>query len=137
MDPFEDELESLPDLNPYQAPESEERGGQRFAFGLYLALAMGTLLQVGALSTRGHLLELYAEFDLPLPTITKISMSIWFLVVVAGLMVFTLAKEWFIPGRQHRQILNVAMIGLLGLCGLIYMNGALLPLIGTIQSLSE
>ena len=103
--------------NPYASPrttsESPRRGFQ-WSLAFAAAVFLTAVLPVAIFFTRRTVLQIATDFDVELPTVTRLALSRLYLLAVCGLFLFTLVKEFALPQRMSRAVnLLVVLLAIL------------------------
>jgi hypothetical protein len=127
--------------NPYLSPEhaspQEKTKPLRIDISLTVSatVILGTILALIVVSRSG-LMEVYADFDVELPSSTQVAMHLGMVVVMALALVGVIAAAVFIPSRRAVRICQYGLIAFGVVILFFYGISAFLPLVGIAQNLS-
>jgi hypothetical protein len=101
-----------------------------------LAIAAATLVEVVILATRGRFMEMFIEFELPLPQVALLALGPALPAALAVILVATIAKEFMPRWGAVADLWNVGVV-CLSLIGLgLYVAGIFAPLMDLMEALS-
>ena len=127
------------DPNPYESPQvasDAKQDGLRITLAFVLALLLTGAVLLLIFFSRRPMLQLFADFDVELPMVTRIALGPVFLLIAGGLLVFTLAKEFVVPAKKWRRRLNLLACLAALLIGGTYAFFVGIVLVSLIQNLA-
>lgn len=107
------------------------------SFGLMiLNFSWSVTLVAGMLVTSGKLRPILESFEVEMPWLTKIAVSPIFLLVIAGLTILGLVKEWRIGCSRLKTRINFVHTFMILIIQAIYIAGIFGPLFDLLNRLS-
>ena len=124
--------------NPYEAPNQaspSDNPRPPSALSLFTVVFLALLLlSIGV--SRYELSNIFEDFDLALPTISKIAMHFATVAATATILAAAIATSVLIRHRPTVVVSQLTLIGLGAVLAAVYLIGALLPLIRLFEELS-
>lgn len=127
-------------INPYESPNASESNagstGFRLNFAFVMALLLTGALPVAIFFSRGPALKFFDDFEIELPTLTRLAVSWVFLLITCGLFLFTLVKEFVLPPVMSTRLINTLSSLTAVVLGFFYAFFLGVAILGLIRNLA-
>lgn len=126
--------------NPYQSPhavgETQHVRRSYLNMPVVAAIVLTLLLLIFILATRNGIKQVFEDFDTNLPYMTLAALHPATPLVISGLLLFTVLKEFALPSRKWARLVNWLICLFALLLGGIYAAAIYLPILDLIRNLS-